>query len=222
VTPERPLVSVITPAFNAAATLERAHESVRRQRVPWQHVIVDDGSTDGTPRVIASLLADGRVTAATQSNRGPGAALNHGIRLAQGAYTAFLDADDEFCPEHLCAHVEFMEANPSVDLLWGGQIVIAARREDEFVPDVVRGHGTIHLSECIVQGTLFARSRVFDKLLFTEDRAIWYQDYEFVQRARAAFVVERFTQPTYRYYRGGGASLVDSVKRTWRGVDDGG
>jgi hypothetical protein len=67
----------------------------------------------------------------------------------------------------------------------------------------------------VVQGTIFGRKRVFESIRFIEDRTIWYQDYEFVERARGLFVVEQFTVPTYRYYRNHGSSIVDTVKQSW-------
>jgi glycosyltransferase involved in cell wall biosynthesis len=206
------MISVITPAFNAARTLRRAHESLLQQSVEWEHIIVDDGSTDATREVIASLP---RAIALSKPNGGPGSALNFGIRFAAGEYIAFLDADDEYLPDHLSAHTAAMDRDPSLDLLWGGMEVIAAHERDTVVPDVEKGEGLISISECVVQGTLFARRRIFETLQFTEDRAIWWQDYDFVQRAGREYKVERFHLPTYRYYRNTGSSLVDRAKAFW-------
>jgi glycosyltransferase involved in cell wall biosynthesis len=202
------MTSVITPAFNAALTLKRAHDSLRVQSSEWEHIVVDDGSTDATAHVIATLTG---VTALSKPNGGPGSALNLGIRAAAGRYIAFLDADDEYLPEHLSAHVSVMEQNPAIDILWGGMEVVSDRPEDLLVPDAENG-GLISVMDCVVQGTLFARREVFATCMFSEDRAIWWQDYEFVQRARREYNVRRFHQATYRYYRDSGKSLVDRAK----------
>src|SRR5690348_8062708 len=120
------IVSVITPAYNAAATLRRACESVRVQSyVAWEHIIVDDGSTDATPDILRELSTDLRVRTKRIANRGPGAALNLGLDMAQGEFIAFLDADDEYLPDHLSAHARAMEEHPEADLWWGGLDVIA-------------------------------------------------------------------------------------------------
>ncbi|MCU1259545.1 MAG: glycosyl transferase [Bryobacterales bacterium] len=209
------MISVLTPAFNAAGTLRRAHDSLLVQECrAWEHIIVNDGSTDATAEVIAQLSRDPRVIPLSKPNGGPGSALNAGIRAATGSYIAFLDADDEFLPQHLSAHIAAMEKDPTVDLFWGGAEVIADRVEETLVPDVETGHGLISVSECVVQGTLFARRRIFDTCLFTEDRAIWWQDYEFVQRVRRDYNVQRFYSATYRYYRNSGNSLIDRVIRS--------
>ncbi len=210
-----PLASVITPAYNCADTLVRAWNSLAAQQDSWESILVDDGSTDETPRVIEQLAKDPRVTAIRQPNGGPGSALNAGIGAASGAYIAFLDADDEYLAGHLSSRIAFMSEHPEVDLIWGGVEVVASRPEDLLVPDAATGHGLIAITECVVQGTLFVRRHVFDTCRFTEDRAVWWQDFEFVERARGTFTIARFGIPTYRYYRDSGASLVDRAKLGW-------
>ena len=213
-----PKVSVITPAFNAAGTLRRAYESLHRQTCPdWEYIIVDDGSTDSTPDVVGEFLQDERVRTVRIGNSGTGAALNAGTALASGEFIAFLDADDEYLPDHLESHAAVLGENPEVDLLWGGTEVVAENPEDAYVPDIVKGHGVIHASECVVQGTLFGRRYVFQAVQYSEDRSIWWQDYEFYVRASAQFGAQRFLRPTYRYYRNSGSSTIDRVKARWAG-----
>lgn len=215
------LVSVITPVFNASETLRRAHQSLRGQLyASWEHILVDDASTDDTPRILEELSQDPRVKAVSlAANGGTGKALNEGLAWAKGEYIAFLDADDEYYPDHLGSHVAVLQERPEVDLLWGGVDVVARRYEDTLVPDVGRGVGLISVSECIVQGTIFGRRRVFLEHRFSEDRTVWWQDYEFVKRVEADFRVERFRGRTYRYYRDSGQSLVDKVKANWAHQD---
>lgn len=208
-----PLVSVITPAYNSALTLGRAHASVLSQTYPhWEHIIVDDGSTDGTPQILRKLSSNPQVLALSQPNRGQGAALNAGLRQARGEYLAFLDSDDEYLPGHLAGHVEYLNHNLEVDLLWGGIEPIANDPDDLLVPDVEAGHGYIHISECVVQGTIFVRRNVLASCSFTEDRSVWWQDYEFVENVKQKHRVERFHQVTYRYYRTSADSLVSRAK----------
>jgi glycosyltransferase involved in cell wall biosynthesis len=95
------LVSVIIPSYNSAAYLRLALQSVLRQSyTSLQAIVVDDGSTDASQQVIHQL-ADPRLLYVHQNNRGVAAARNTGIRLAQGEYLAFLDADDEWDPAFL-------------------------------------------------------------------------------------------------------------------------
>lgn len=211
-----PVISVITPAFNAASTILRAIQSVEDQNFPdWEHIIVDDGSTDQTAALI-SAIASPRLELIRSPNRGIGPALNTGIARATGNYIAILDSDDEYLPRHLELHLSEMMADPSLDLLWGGLDLITSSPDQALVPDMVRRRGYIHVQDCVVQGTLFVRRRVFSAIRFTEDRNVWCPDFDFYSRVEAAgFRCHRFSQPTYRYYRDSGSSVVDRVKATW-------
>src|SRR5207249_3420328 len=144
--------SVITPAFNAALTLRRAHESLATQTTRWQHVIIDDGSTDGTPVIVKDLARHPRVLSVRTGNNGTGAALNAGIQLATGEYVTFLDADDEYLPGHLSSRLAAMLEHPEIDILWGGVEVVTDSPEDALVPDICAGAGFISVLDCVVQG----------------------------------------------------------------------
>ena len=109
----RPLVSVVTPVWNAAATLPATLASVRAQSLgDWEHILVDDASSDGSAGLIgAAARADPRVRVfSNAANAGAGAARNRAIREARGRYIAFLDADDRWHPEKLARQIGFMAA----------------------------------------------------------------------------------------------------------------
>jgi hypothetical protein len=90
------MVSVVIPAFNAALTITRTLRSVRAQtETNLEIIVVDDGSTDPTPRLVAAEAAeDQRIILLSQPQRGVAAARNRGIEVARGAFVAPLDADD--------------------------------------------------------------------------------------------------------------------------------
>lgn len=90
------IVSIVIPAYNAAAFVERTVESIKNQTYPhWELVIVDDGSTDNTKDIIDRLAAeDKRITALHQSNGGEVAARRTGVLNATGTWIMFVDADD--------------------------------------------------------------------------------------------------------------------------------
>jgi glycosyltransferase involved in cell wall biosynthesis len=100
---DKPLVSVIIPAFNAAANIRQTLNSVLAQTYQEIEVIVvDDGSSDATSAVVQEFVTkDARFQLVRQSNAGVGAARNTAIRKAQGKYFAPLDADDYWFPEKL-------------------------------------------------------------------------------------------------------------------------
>jgi glycosyltransferase involved in cell wall biosynthesis len=98
-----PLVSVVIPAFNAAAHLGQTIASAAAQTYGTiEIIVVNDGSTDATEAIAVEFSArDSRIRVVNQSNAGVGAARNAGIRLARGQYVAPLDADDLWAPNKL-------------------------------------------------------------------------------------------------------------------------
>ncbi|MDO4899160.1 glycosyltransferase family 2 protein [Actinomyces sp.] len=105
------LVSIIMPAFNAAAFVEDAVKSVQEQSyTSWELLIVDDCSTDDTfQRVTALASADARMRCIRlKRNSGAAVARNRAMEMARGQYMAFLDSDDLWHPEKLEKQVRFM------------------------------------------------------------------------------------------------------------------
>ncbi len=113
-----PSFSVVIPVYNGAGTIGRAIESVLAQTYPASElIVVDDGSTDDTARVVASFGR--RVVSLSQANAGVSAARNNGAQLATGEWLAFLDADDWYYPDRLRWHAEWIARDPELDFLTG-------------------------------------------------------------------------------------------------------
>ena len=110
-----PLVSVMMPCFNAERTLDMALASLRAQTYErWEAVVVDDGSTDDTSKIL-SRFTDPRVRVERFSaNRGRGAARQRCLEMARGELLAFLDADDWLFPHKLSYPVTAMGEHPEV------------------------------------------------------------------------------------------------------------
>lgn len=98
-----PVVSIVVPVFNAARFIDAAVDSVLEQTLTsWELILVDDGSQDDSPAICAAHAArDCRIRVLSRPNRGPAAARNAGMRVAQGRYITFLDADDSLFPDSL-------------------------------------------------------------------------------------------------------------------------
>lgn len=113
-------VSVIIPAFNAAKTLIRAIDSVRRQDIhSMEIIVVDDGSVDGTPEVLINNIQNGEPIQLIKMNKNSGvsAARNAGILRARGKFLAFLDADDIWLPGKIQKQIAVMEKDPDITLV---------------------------------------------------------------------------------------------------------
>lgn len=118
--PEDIQVSVIIPAFNAAATITRALASVRAQDgVGIEVIVVDDASSDNTAEIVRAFFSPGENFTVVQLpvNQGASAARNAGVQLARGAYLAFLDADDVWLEDKLRRQVAAIEADPKITLV---------------------------------------------------------------------------------------------------------
>jgi glycosyltransferase involved in cell wall biosynthesis len=106
-----PLVSIITPVYNAARWLPETLACVQAQTfADWEHILIDDGSTDDSLGIIETASSlDARVRAVRSPGRsGPSRARNQGMDVARGRFIAFLDADDLWHTEKLARSVEWM------------------------------------------------------------------------------------------------------------------
>lgn len=114
-----PLVSILTPAYNAEIYISQAITSIIDQSYSnWELIIIDDGSSDSTKDIIKSFQ-DSRIKLITQSNSGVSRARNRGLEIARGKYITFLDADDILPPQSISLRVQYLEANRDIDLVDG-------------------------------------------------------------------------------------------------------
>jgi teichuronic acid biosynthesis glycosyltransferase TuaG len=115
-----PLVSIITPAYNAAEFILETINSVQAQTYShWEMIIVDDGSTDLTASIIQSeTKKDSRIHYYYQTNGKQGKARNLAIKHAKGKYLAFIDADDLWHPQKLEKQIQVFLDNPQVGLIY--------------------------------------------------------------------------------------------------------
>lgn len=120
-----PLVSIGIPFFNPGPFLVDAVRSVFAQTYSnWELILVDDGSQDGSLE-IAQRINDPRVRVLSDGkNLGLVARLNQIAQEAKGEYLARMDADDLMHPERIARQVAFLQANPEVDLVDTGAIIL--------------------------------------------------------------------------------------------------
>lgn len=113
------VVAVITPTKNRLKLLCEAMDSVRRQTFGvWEHIIVDDGSDDGTKEEVARRAADDpriRYIQRTGDRAGANICRNIGIRSSSAGLVTFLDSDDLIRPQFLDRRVQFMGRNTDLD-----------------------------------------------------------------------------------------------------------
>lgn len=122
-----PRVSVVVPAWNAADFIEKTLSTVAAQTYKdFEAVVVDDGSKDGTKKVVDSFLAKTglRGRCIRQENKKIAGARNTGIRAAEGEFVAFLDHDDLWFPTKLAETMAEFDAHPDADLVCHDENVV--------------------------------------------------------------------------------------------------
>jgi hypothetical protein len=126
-----PAVSVVIPAYNAAATLPETLASLDRQTFTgWEAVVVDDGSTDDTAAVAERLAAgDPRIRVIRQANAGHSAARNAAIAAARGEWIVCLDSDDWVDSRYFEVMTGAAGANPALDAIVCGGVRVAPSGE---------------------------------------------------------------------------------------------
>jgi len=124
-----PLVSVVIPVYNGAATIGRALNSVFDQSfTDYEVVICDDGSTDDTPAVLARY--GDKIRVVRQPNRGLPAARNAAVAASRGELLALIDHDDEWLPQKLELATAAMHADAGAALLYSDMIVVNEAGEE--------------------------------------------------------------------------------------------
>lgn len=217
----RPIVSIILCTYNRKHLVRRAIASVLRQTfTEWELVIVDDGSTDGSGKILRTAAGrDPRIVTLRHANRGLALSRNAGVAAASGKYITFLDSDDELEPTHLEKRARYLQSHPSVDAIHGGLRSLGPRSK-QYVADATRPGKKIHLSKCYVAGTLFMKKGAFLRL--RGFGSIEYgDDYDFMQRLMKRYRLVRVPWPTYLYHLDSENRLCDlyeegGVEAIWK------
>ncbi len=210
------LVSIILTTWNRAALLPRAIASVQAQTYEhWELIVVDDGSTDETGQLLASISAsDKRIHTFHHPNMGPARSRNAGMRLAKGDIVTFLDSDDEYAPEHLAIRVKLFLDDAAVRFVHGGVRVIGDAQLLS-VPDLDDPSRMIPLSECAIGGSFFSRRGIIEAAGGWRDG--YGEDADLLKRIRSITPVTRVNNPTYIYHR----ETTDSRCTTVNGLRSG-
>ncbi|MBQ8704676.1 MAG: glycosyltransferase family 2 protein [Bacteroidales bacterium] len=124
-----PLYSIIIPLYNKAPYVRKAVESVVGQIfTDWELIVVDDGSTDGSSDIAASIHDD-RIKLIRQGNAGVGAARNRGVAESVAPYLCFLDADDWWEPTFLEEMAGLIERHPGAGIYGTGYWIVKNGRK---------------------------------------------------------------------------------------------
>ncbi len=213
-------VTVIVPAYNAGLYLRETLESIQAQtQQPEKTIVIDDGSADDTAAIAESMGA----TVLQQDRKGPGAARNRGIELADTDLIAFCDADDYYHPDKLKHAVEQLESDDSDCATTDAWVVRSnqvegRKNERRTVPSVLTLKNLL-TSNPIVCSTVVARRRALLQAgCFNESKdLVATEDYDLWLRMASNQPIQYSNQPL-TFYRVHSASLSSNT-RFLRGIE---
>lgn len=212
------LVSIIIPAFNAEQWLAGTLASALAQT--WgakEIIVVDDGSTDNTLSV-ARRFASARVQVISQQSRGASAARNRALRVAQGDYIQYLDADDLMAPDKIERQVELLGDSADVTATGAWALFFHDPAEAEFVHQalwadaepvdwlVTKWSANLMM---ITPAWLVPRG-VSERAGWWDETILLNNDGEYFSRVVLASRMIKFCAAAKTYYRSG---LADSLSR---------
>jgi glycosyltransferase involved in cell wall biosynthesis len=206
-----PLISVIIPTFNSGALVCSAIESAIKQTYqPLEIILVDDGSTDGTPELVRKF--NGNIVYVRQENKGVASARNTGIGLARGEFIAFLDADDQWLPEKIAKQLEAFKRNAEVGAvhsdLWywhpgtGNKLARKLGRE-KFTGDC---YANFFGENRVLTSSIMVRKACFDKVGLFDENLRLAEDWDMWARIARFFKFDYILEPLL-YYRVHSGSL---------------
>lgn len=179
------VISAVIPTRNRAPLLERALATVFAQsRPPDEVIVIDDGSDDDTPALLANLRGTAPVPllAIRRDNLGAAAARNAGIAAASGDLLAFLDDDDQWLPDKLAKQAAALERNPEILVahtreIWyrNGRRVNQKKKHDPPGGDIFMQS----LVMCVVgMSTVMARRELFERFGGFDESLPCCEDYD--------------------------------------------
>lgn len=116
-------ISVIIPTFNRSSLILRAIDSVFKQSYAnIELIVVDDGSTDDTYKLLLPLIDSGKIQYTKIQNSGVSAARNIGAAKAIGKFICFLDSDDEWLPHKLQEQIALLKERPDLKIVYGEEL----------------------------------------------------------------------------------------------------
>lgn len=206
-------VSVIIAVYNRPERLKRALNSLLKQTYKdFEVIIIDDGSEHHLCDILEVYFKKfTSLKYIRHSNRNTPFSLNTGLRLATGKFITFLDSDDEYKPEHLEIRVKYMRKNAVADILHSNAEIIGDEK-DFYVPDIKNPRKLIHLNNCIIGATIFAKKEIFE--ILNGFKNFYGYDYDFIKRAKRKKInIIKIDSPTYVYYRNSDDSVINLLKK---------
>jgi glycosyltransferase involved in cell wall biosynthesis len=224
---QMPLVSITSACYNIGSeALDMIRSVLAQTYQEWELVVLDDGSSDNTYEVLSSV-EDPRIRVyRNDTNQGIPASLNRITQLCRGSYIARMDCDDLASPSRIQKQVEFLEANPKVDVVGTGMIYLDSDNHPLGRGNVVTAHEEI--CRCPQRGiglahpTILGRKAWFEKFRYNQAIART-SDYNLFLRAHQQSVYANLPEYLFYYRLGASFNLRKEFKSRhclWKSVAD--
>jgi len=185
-----PLVSIVTPTFNAGPYVDQAIKSIRVQRYKnWEHIVVDGGSTDGTLSILKGYEWQRNFRWTSEPDRGVYDAINKGLRNSNGEILCFLSADDLYLPWTLETVAKSFERESAADIIYGDGIVTAMANRFGIISFNPPSRSLESFCEVATPNTnpFFWKRQVYEELGGYDLTFKVASDYDFLSRASKKF-----------------------------------
>ena len=208
-------ISVIIPTYNRIFFLKRSIDSVLEQSLkPYEVIIVDDGSSDGTSTMIKKNYP--KINLICQENKGVSAARNIGIRASSGDWVCFLDSDDEWKKNKLNEQMLAIKKNTNYSFChsneeWikNGKKINQKKKHKKYGGDIFKEC----LDMCrISPSSVIINKSVFDDIGFFNEDLVVCEDYELWLRICAHYKVLFVDEPLIIKYGGHEGQLSNSIE----------
>lgn len=171
-------VVCIVPVFNGEKYLSEALDSIITQTYrSIKIIVVDDGSTDGTPAVVNRYGPE--ITYIRQQNAGPAAARNVGLRVTESEFVAFLDSDDLWHPEKIERQMSQFDTDPSLDIctthiqnFWSPELISERKRFND--PGLTAPWAGYNCQTLLAKRNAFLKVGYFDPELRVGEDGDWF------------------------------------------------
>jgi len=195
-------ISIVTPNYNYSKYIARTIESVIAQDyINYEHIIVDDGSTDNSVEIIKSYQEKypDKIKLVIQENKGQTPALNTGLKLATGDIVGWINSDDTYCKNILSLISDVFNGNSNLDVVYGDFNIIDV--DDRIIKKVknmsfnyflflMKGFGINMASN-----TVFWKRSLHETIGYFNERFIYNMDGEFFSRLTYKHNVSKLNLP---------------------------
>lgn len=211
-------ISVIVPAFNREKTIKRCIDSIVNQTIPpFEVIVVDDGSVDKTVEILENIACS-YLRVIKQNHKGAQAARNLGIMNAKGNYIAFLDSDDEWCPQMVEKATAYLLRAGEDSVIYSNCYVCSNGKKKLWkLPDCGNNAYPFLLLHQGPTISMLAKKEVFLKIGLLDEDVVAYQEWDTAIRLAEKVKFTHIHEPLFVYHLHNGETISKDKDKDVKG-----